>query len=129
MPQSQQWLQGLHVNEKSNNLIGFVVAILLISIICAGIIYYYRGTSGKLESELDNIENINTEIASETRSLQTGLETHRDRIATVTGRITDSSERISDLYTDIGETAKSVDRAIEIIDECENIIEAIKTQR
>lgn len=119
----------IKINTGSPNIIGIVAAILLIAIICTAIIYYYRGASGKLESELDNIENINTEIASETRSLQAGLETHRDRIATVTGRITDSSERISDLYTDIGETAKSVDRAIEIIDECENIIEAIKTQR
>lgn len=119
----------IKINTGSPNIIGIVAAILLIAIICTAIIYYYRGASGKLESELDNIENINAELASETRSLQTGLETHRDRIATVTGRITDSSERISNIYTDIGKTAEDVDRAIKIIDECENIIEAIKTQR
>lgn len=119
----------IKINTGSPNIIGIVAAILLIAIICTAIIYYYRGASGKLESELDNIENINAELASETRSLQAGLETHRDRIATVTGRITDSSERISNIYTDIGKTAEDVDRAIKIIDECENIIEAIKTQR
>lgn len=117
------------MNEKNNNLIGIIVSVLLIAVICAGILYYYRGASGKLESELDNIKDLNTAIASETRRLQAGIADNINRIATVTDRIAVSKERISDIYTDIGEAAKSVDRTVEIINECEDIIEAIKTQR
>ena len=95
---------------------------------CAGPILY-RGASGKLESELDNIKELNGAIASETRQLQADITDHGNRIATVSVRIGTSKERLRDIRIDIEETGKSLDRTVEIIDECQDILETVKTQR
>jgi peptidoglycan hydrolase CwlO-like protein len=117
------------INTGIPNIIGILAAILLIAIICTAVIYYYRGASGKLESELDNIENINAELASETRQLQAGIASHGAGIKTVRTSLSKSRERIEHVYSDLEKAGSDADRAIEIIDESENIIEAIKTQR
>jgi septal ring factor EnvC (AmiA/AmiB activator) len=127
-------MQRLKVNEiKINNSsgdFGFIVAVvLLIAVICAGIVYYYRGAGGELESELADVERLNSELASETRQLQTDIASHGKGLASVTSAIGKSRERIKHVYTDIGQSAKEAGRAIEIIAECQNIIEAVKTQR
>lgn len=119
----------IKINTGSPNIIGIVAAILLIAIVCAGILYYYRGASGKLESELDNIKELNGAIASETRQLQADITDHGNRIATVSVRIGTSKERLRDIRIDIEETGKSLDRTVEIIDECQDILETVKTQR
>lgn len=117
------------MNETRNNIIGLIIAVLLVATICIGIIYYYRGASGKLESELDNLERSNNELASETRQLLTDIAIHRTGITTVRTEVGKSRERIKHIYTEINQSGKDTDRAIEIIKECENIIETIKTQR
>ena len=117
------------MNEKSNNLIGLVITVLLIAVICAGIIYYYRGASGKLESELEQLERNNNEIASETRQLQADVSIHSAGITTVRTEIGKIRERIEHVSTEIEQAGNDVLRAIEIIEDCENIIETVKTQR
>jgi len=117
------------VNEKSNNLIGLVITVLLIAVICAGIIYHYRGASGKLESELLKLERNNNELASETRQLQADVASHRTGITTIRNEVGKSRERIKHVYTEIEQAGNDVLRAIEIIEDCENIIETVKTQR
>ena len=117
------------MNEKSNNLIGLVITVLLIAVICAGIIYYYRGASGKLESELDKLERNNNELASETRQLQADVTKHGEGLTTVRTEVGKSRERIEHVSTEIGQSTEDVDRAITIIEECENIIETVKTQK
>lgn len=117
------------MNEKTNNIIGVIVAVLLIAIICAGIIYYYRGASDKLESELEQLERNNNELASETRQLQADVAIHSAGITTVRTEIGKSRERIEHVSTEIEQAGNDVLRAIEIIEDCENIIETVKTQR
>lgn len=118
------------MNEKIQfNFVGIITAILLIAGICAGIVYYYRGASGELESELDNLEKLNSGIASETKQLRHEIASHSTRIGTISNRIGNSKRRVQDVYTEIKQSANDADRAIQIIKECESIIEAVKAQR
>ena len=117
------------MNEKNTNLLGVIVALVLVAAICAGIIYYYRGASGQLESELAGIERLNNAIASESRQLQTDIASHGKGIASVTIQLSKSRERIKHVYTQLGESAKDADRAIRLVEECQEIIEAVKAQR
>lgn len=103
--------------------------IAVIALICGGVIYYYRGADSKLESELNNIERLNSELASATLELKSGIASHSAGIKSVRGEIGKSRGRIKHVYTQIGESAKQADRAIEIINDCEEIIEKVKTQR
>ena len=108
---------------------GAIAVFVLIAVICSGLVYYYRNADGKLESELNNIERINAEIASESRQLQAGIADHRDGIKAVRGAVGTSRKRVERVYTEIKQSAEAADRAIQVIDECENIIKAVKTQR
>lgn len=117
------------MNEKNTNLLGIIIGVVLIAVVCAGIIYYYRGASGQLESELVGIERLNNAIASESRQLQTDIASHGKRIASVAVQLGKSRERIKHVYTEIGQSAKDADRAIGLVEECESIIEAVKAQR
>lgn len=111
------------------NLVGIITAILLIAGICAGIVYYYRGASGELESELNDLERLNSEIASESRQLQAGIASHCAGIKAVRGEVRTSRKRVEHIYSELNKSANDADRAIQIIKECESIIEAVKAQR
>lgn len=119
------------INDNTNNatLLGISVLVVLIVCICAGIVYYYRGADQQLERELSDVERLNHELAAETRQLQAGIASHIAGIKNVRGAIGTSRKRVEHVYTEIEQSAKSTDRAIEIIAECEEIIKAIKTQR
>lgn len=119
----------IKIQNSSNNLIGIIVIIVLISTVCTGIIYYYKGSDRQLERELGNIERLNSAIASETQQLQTGLANHITGIKAVRSQTRTSRERIEHIYIEIEQSAKSTDRAIQIINDCEKILEAVKTQR
>ena len=117
------------MNEKNTNLLGIIIGVVLIAVICAGIIYYYRGADRQLESELAGVERLNTELASATRQLQADIADHGKGIASVTASLGESRKRIKHVYTEIERSAKKTDRAIQLIEECEQIIEAVKAQR
>jgi len=119
----------IKIQNSSGNLIDIILVIVLISTVCAGIVYYYRGASGKLESELGRIEKLNADIASEAQQLQTGLANHVAGIKAIRSQTRASRERIEYLHSEIEQSAKSTYRAIEVINDCEKIIEAVKTQR
>jgi len=114
---------------NSSNLLGIIALVVLIACICAGVIYYYRGAGGEIERELDNIERISAELASETRQLQAGIASHSAGIKAVGSSIDKSRERIEHVYTDLEEAGSDADRAIQIIAECQAIIEAVKAQK
>ena len=132
--QSWQLTQRLNVNEikintNSINLPAIIGLVLLIAVICAGVIYYYRGADNGLERELANIERFNNQLASETRQLQAGIASHGAGIAVVRKSVGKSRERIEHVYTDLEKAGSDADRAIQVIAECQNIIEAVKTQK
>ena len=106
-----------------------IAFVLLIAVICGGIVYYYRGADSKLESELVELERLNTELASATMELRSGVASHSEGLKIVRNEVTTSRKGIEHVYTEIGKATKHADRAIEIINECENIIEKIKTQK
>lgn len=116
--------------QKSNShLFTALVGALCLCLICAGVIYYYRGADRQLERELDRIEGLNHELASETRKLQAEIATHSVRIGNVSSRIGNSKKRVQDVCVEIEQSAEDADRAIGIINQCEKIIETIKAQR
>lgn len=119
----------IKIQNGSPGIAVICVAVLLLAIVCAGIIYYYRGADGQLESELDKLERNNRELASETRQLQADIAVHGTGIKTVRTEVSKSRERIEHVYIEIGESAEDADRAISIINDCEKIIEKVKTQR
>lgn len=119
----------IKINTNSPNLLGVVIGILLIALICAGVIYYYRGAGGSLDHELDNLEKLNHQLVSETRELQTGLASHSARIGSVTAGIETSKRRIEHIYTEIEQSAKDATDAVGIIEQCEKILEKVKTQK
>ena len=119
----------IKIQNSSSSLVGICVAVLFFAAVCAGIIYYYRGADGQLESEFNNLERLNSELASETRQLQTDIASHGAGLKTVRTSIGKSRERIEHVYTEIGQSAEDAYRAIAIIDECEKILEKVKTQR
>lgn len=116
-------------NTHALNLPAIVGFLLLIAVVCAGVIYYYRGASGSLERELDHIEQLSNQLASETRQLQAGIASHSAGIAAVGKSVGKSRERIEHIYTDLEKAGSDTDRAIAIIADCQKIIEAVKTQR
>jgi septal ring factor EnvC (AmiA/AmiB activator) len=118
------------VNEKMQLNLGGIAAILfLIVIVCSGIVYYYRGADKQLERELEDVERLNSELASETRQLQKELTDHGKGIASVTTAIGKSRKRVKHVYTDIEQARSETERAKQLIEECKQIIEAVKTQR
>ena len=117
------------INTNSHNILGVIAMVGLAACICAGVIYYYRGADNGLERELANIERLNNQLASETRQLQAGIESHGRGIASVTTTIKASRERIEHVYSDLEKAGSDADRAIKVIEECQNIIEAVKTQK
>ena len=102
---------------------------LLIAVVCAGVIYYYRGADNSLERELANVERLNNQLASETRQLQAGIASHGAGIAVVRKSVNQSRKRIEHVYTDLEKAGSDADRAIQVIAECQTILEAVKAQR
>lgn len=116
--------------QKSNShLFTALVGALCLGLVCAGVIYYYKGTDRQLERELDDVERLNHQLASESRQLQAGIASHGIGIATVRGKVGVSRKRVEHIHSEIAESAKSADRAIQIISECENIIKTVKAQK
>lgn len=106
-----------------------LVIIIAIACICGGVLYYYKGTDKSIKRELDNIERISAELASETRQLQESVASHSTGIASVSTTIIKSRDRIEHIYTDIEKAGNEVTGAIIIIDKCEQIIEEVKAKR
>jgi exonuclease VII small subunit len=119
----------IKINTHALNLPAIVGFLLLVAVICAGVIYYYRGASGSLERELDHIEQLNNQLESETRQLQAGIASHGAGIAVVRKSVNQSRKRIEHVYTDLEKAGSDADRAIEVIADCQKIIETVKTQR
>jgi methyl-accepting chemotaxis protein len=119
----------IKINTHALNLPTIIGFMLLIAVICAGVIYYYRGAGGEIERELNHIEQLNNQLASETRQLQAGIASHGAGIKTIRSSIGKSRERIEHVYTDLEKAGSDADRAIEVIAECQKIIKAVKTQR
>jgi chromosome segregation ATPase len=119
----------IKINTHALNLPTIIGLVLLVAVVCAGVIYYYRGASGSLERELDHIEQLSNQLASETRQLQAGIASHGAGIAGVRKQVSKSRERIEHVYTDLEKAGSDADRAIAIIADCQKIIEAVKTQR
>ena len=115
--------------STSSDYVTLLVIVLAIACICGGVIYYYKGTDKSIKRELDNIERISAELASETRQLQDSIATHSTGIASVSTTIIKSRERIENVYTDLEKAGNEVTRAIIIIDNCEQIIEEVKAKR
>lgn len=117
------------IKIQNPDYFGVIVGIICIAVICAGIIYYYRGADKQLERELDNAQRLNNQIASETRQLQTSIASHGAGIASIAVALGKSRKRIEHVYTEIEQSANDADRAIQVIEQCENIIKAVKAQR
>lgn len=117
------------IKISTNSDYMLVIIILCICLIWAGVLYYYKGTDKSIKRELDNIERISAELASETRQLQDSIATHSTGIASVSATIIKSRERIENVYTDLEKAGNEVTRAIVIIDKCEQIIEEVKAKR
>jgi peptidoglycan hydrolase CwlO-like protein len=117
------------VQKTADSVVAAIFVVLVITLVCAGVIYYYRGADSKLESELNNIERLNSELASETRQLQKEFTDHGKGIASVTSSISKSRKRVKHVYTDIEQATSETERAKQLIEECEQIIEAVKAQR
>ena len=117
------------ISTNSPSILGGIAGMLLIAVICAGVIYYYRGADNSLERELADIERLNNQLASETRQLQAGIASHGAGISTVRGKISKSRKRVEHVYTDLEKAGSDADRAIQIVEECQSIIEAIKAKR
>ena len=115
--------------KSTSHLFTALVGALCLGLVCAGVIYYYRGADRQLERELDRIEGLNHELASETRQLQAEIATHSVRIGNVASRVGNSKKRVQDVCVEIEQSAEDADRAIAIINQCEKIVEAIKTKR
>lgn len=106
-----------------------LVIVIAIACICGGVLYYYKGTDKSIKRELDNIERISAELASETRQLQESVASHSTGIASVSTTIIKSRDRIEHIYTDIEKAGNEVTGAIIVIDNCEQIIEEVKAKR
>ena len=117
------------ISTNSPSILGIIAVVMLVACICAAIIYYYRGADNSLEQELANIERLNNQLASETRQLQAGITSHGAGIAVVRKSVGKSRERIEHVYSDLEKAGSDADRAIQVIAECQNIIEAVKTQK
>ena len=117
------------ISTNSPNIFGIIAVAVLIACICAGVIYYYRGADNGLERELANIERLNNQLASETRQIQAGIASHSAGIAVVRKSVGKSRERIEHVYTDLEKAGSDADRAIQVIAECQKIIEAVKAQK
>lgn len=117
------------IKISTNSDYMLVIIILCICLIWAGVLYYYKGTDKSIKRELDNIERISAELASETRQLQESVASHSTGIASVSTTIIKSRERIENVYTDLEKSGNEVTRAIVIIDKCEQIIEEVKAKR
>ena len=122
-------MREVKICTNSSNLLGIIALVVLVACICAGIIYYYRGAGGEIERELSNLEQLNSQLASETRQLQAGIASHSAGIKAVGSSVSKSRERIEYVYTDLEKAGSDADRAIQVIAECQSIIEAIKAQK
>ncbi len=117
------------MNEIKISLLGIVVGILFVVIVCLGIIHYYKGADSQLDREFKQFEKLNNQLVSETRELQTGLASHSARIGSVTKGIGTNKRRIEHIYTGIERSAKETADAVRIIEQCEEIIKKVKTQK
>lgn len=122
-------MREVKICTNSSDALGIIALVMLVACICAGVIYYYRGADNGLERELNNLEQLNSQLASETRQLQAGIASHSAEITGVRKHVSKSRERIERVYTDLEEAGSDADRAIQIVAECQSIIEAIKAQR
>jgi peptidoglycan hydrolase CwlO-like protein len=127
-------MQRLKVNEikisTSDRNVFVVIAVYAVIVgICAAVVCYYRGADNGLERELANIERLNNQLASETRRLQAGIASHVAGIAGVRKQVSKSRERIEHVYTDLETAGSDADGAIEVIADCQKILEKVKTQR
>ena len=119
----------IKISTNNPSILGVVAVVMLVACICAGVIYYYRGADNGLERELANIERLNNQLASETRQLQAGIASHIAGIAVVRKSVGKSRERIEYVYSDLEKAGSDADRAIQVIAECQSIIEAVKAQK
>ena len=122
-------MREVKICTNSPNLLGIIALFVLVACICAGVIYYYRGAGGEIERELSNLEQLNSQLASETRQLQAGIASHGAGIKAVGGSVSKSRERIEHVYSDIEKAGSDADRAIQVIAECQSIIDAVKAQK
>lgn len=128
------------MNEIDNQKIFYdvLIALIFISIIC-GFVFYIGSSSEKLENELNKLERLNSELASQTIQLRNELEGHQQRIGsittgikdvtneigTVSSRIGKSQRGVQDVYIKIKETGTDLERAECIIEECEEILKEV----
>ncbi|NCB40545.1 MAG: hypothetical protein EOM80_17430, partial [Erysipelotrichia bacterium] len=113
----------IKIKNTDFGIVGVIAGVLLVAVICAGIVYYYRGASGRLESELADVERVNHELASETRQLQSYIASHGAGIKNVRGAVRTSRKRIEHIHSEIEQSTSDAGRAIEIIEKCQEIIE------
>lgn len=119
----------IKIKNTDSSILGVIALVLLVAVVCAGIIYYYRDASGRLESQLADVERLNHELASETRQLQSDIASHGAGIKNVRGAVRTSRERIEHIHSEIEQSTSDAGRAIEIIEKCQEIIEKVKAQR
>ena len=119
----------IKISTGDRNVFIVLAVYVVIVFVCAGVIYYYRGADNGLERELANIERLNNQLASETRQLQAGIASHIAGIAVVRKSVGKSRERIEYVYSDLEKAGSDADRAIQVIAECQSIIEAVKAQK
>lgn len=115
------------MNAKSN-FMHFIVLVVCFAGLLAILYHYFRADSG-VEHELKHIEELNFAIASESRQLQADIASHTARIASVSSRLNGSKERVRRVSEKIASSTTDVDRAIEVIEDCEAIIARVKTKR
>jgi len=103
--------------DAKADIMHFIVLVVCFAVLLAIVYNFTRANSG-VEHELKHIEELNSAIASESKQLQTDIAAHDGRIKRVHG----VSEKIAKSSTD-------VERAVAIIEDCETIIESVKTKR
>ncbi len=115
------------MNAKAE-IMHFIVLVVCFAVLLAVLYNLTRADSG-VEHELKHIEELNSAIAAESKLLQTELATHTARIASISNRLDSSKKRVHGVSEKIAKSATDVDRAVAIIEECETIIESVKTKR
>lgn len=114
--------------DAKADIMHFIVLVVCFAVLLAVLYNLTRADSG-VEHELKHIEELNSAIASESKLLQTELATHTARIASISSRLNGSKERVRRVSEKIASSTTDVDRAIEVIEDCEAIIARVKTKR
>ena len=115
------------MNAKAD-IMHFILLVVCFAVLLAIVYNLTRANSG-VEHELKHIEELNSAIASESKQLQTDIAAHDERIASISIRLDSSKKRVHGVSEKIAKSATDVDRAVAIIEDCETIIESVKTKR